>query len=162
MSTERMDVWRILNTFFVTGYVKPEKRSHPGDRLVIVATASRVPWWFPPWKSGKIPWINPINQSHYEMMVFFSPENCDFLLPSKETHICHPFSGNLFHSYGKSPFFMGKSTISTGPFFNSSRCHPARRYARSFSPPRYGWRAGVSNVGHFMEAPARKWGFNMI
>ena len=44
MSTERMDVWRILDTFFVTGYVKPEKRSHPGDRLVIVATASRVPW----------------------------------------------------------------------------------------------------------------------
>ena len=38
--------------------------------------------------------------------------------PSRASRFSLP-SGKRLHSYGKSPLLMGKSTISTGSFFNS-------------------------------------------
>ena len=61
-------------------------------------------------------------------------------LSCKYTHIP---SGELTFCYGKSPFFMGKSTISTGPF-SIAFCMFTRGY------PKY-WRVFVR------ENPKRKW-----
>ena len=47
-------------------------------------------------------------------------------------HDCLP-SGKLSHNYGKSPFLMGKSTISTGPFIEIMDCSAMTSELRKLS-----------------------------
>ena len=50
-----------------------------------------------------------IELGSWEFIQFLRPHSGPENLPS----------GKRLHNYGKSPFFMGKSTISTGPFSSS-------------------------------------------
>ena len=107
MSTERMDVWRISKTFFVTGYVKPEKRSHPG--FLDLSSWLRLHEFHGDFLHGNLG--NPMNQSHQSIPLW----NDGFLAQKISTSCCHPKKHTYaIHSLVICSIAMERSTIFHG------------------------------------------------
>ena len=91
---------------------------------------SFLQWWIPQdsWRKSmvKIPWaIGCLGQSGLHLLPGIPP----FHRGGLEGFFWIP-SGERLHSNGKSPFFMGKSTISTGPF-SIAFCMFTRGYVKT-------------------------------